>query len=738
MEHRMVLSIAGPDGFGYEANPYPFEAIDLVPGPGVTVLLDRTDDSSAPINLGANTFNFYGVTYTGSSLFASSNGLLTGSAGNAAFFNTDLTSSPSQATIAALWDDWDTRRDAGDQVLAKIEPGRLIIEWSSVRHFASSQLAAVTFQAILELNTGSSPGDIIFNYVDLNSGDSHANGATATVGIKDSGTQGPNRLVVSSNALSPDVGEGQAILLSANSLIEDIVDVTPDPRNAPVPQIDIVFSTDIDPSTFTIADLELTRNAGGNLIDSSVMLSLVSGRRYRVSGLDALTSAEGEYIFRVDTSGINDAQGNPGRGSRFDAWVMDLTGPRVTDVIDVAPDPRSGAGKAVSGVDVVFNEPINLATFDFNNLTLTRDDGSNLIDASVTVSLVSGSTYRINNLAPLTGLGGNHVLTVDGSGVRDLAGNLGTASVAIDRWLANDPPVIGLGGTLAFPEDSRPLVLAGGGTIADVDTPAFRNGTLTVSIVQNARQRDRLGIFNRPNNIYRIGVNGSNVTHAGVFIGSFTGGDGMNPLVIALNSNATTAATQALLRNINFSSVGEYLRQETRRVQFVLSDGEGGTSRPALKNVLITPVNEAPRLTLGASSLGYTLNSAAVLLAPNATVTDVDSPLFTNGVLRVQITSGKDAKERLEIGGGFTLAGKQVRLGDVSIGFINDGGGTLGRGLVVRFYETATREIVEQLMRSISFRTVGSDSTASRQLTTLLRDNLGGESSAIINVNVTP
>src|SRR5262249_15025312 len=83
----------GPDGFGYQACAYPFEALDLVPGaPDVATVLDGVDDGAVAVDLGSNTFSYYGVTYTGaSSLFVSSNALITFGSGNAEFTNQDLT-----------------------------------------------------------------------------------------------------------------------------------------------------------------------------------------------------------------------------------------------------------------------------------------------------------------------------------------------------------------------------------------------------------------------------------------------------------------------------------------------------------------------------------------------------------------------------------------------------------------------------------------------------------------------
>ena len=50
----------------YVSTPIAFENIDLAAGaPGVFVVGDNADDAFGNVDLGANTFNFYGVTYTG-------------------------------------------------------------------------------------------------------------------------------------------------------------------------------------------------------------------------------------------------------------------------------------------------------------------------------------------------------------------------------------------------------------------------------------------------------------------------------------------------------------------------------------------------------------------------------------------------------------------------------------------------------------------------------------------------
>jgi len=219
-----LVNSLGPDGFGYEARQTPVESIDLVPGaPGVVTLLDDADDNSAAIDLGDNTFTFYGTTYTGaSSLYASSNGLVTFGDGDNEYDNEDLSEDPTAPAIAPLWDDWRTTEDGADTVLYRLEntggdarPDRLVIEWSNVNPYSSDadSPSPVTFQAILQLNTGRAPGAIVFNYRDLNTGDpATTNGAGATVGIKAGGVQGPNRLVVSHDRPNhPFLASGRAI-----------------------------------------------------------------------------------------------------------------------------------------------------------------------------------------------------------------------------------------------------------------------------------------------------------------------------------------------------------------------------------------------------------------------------------------------------------------------------------------------------------------------------------------------
>jgi hypothetical protein len=209
--------LIGSEGYGYSAYTNPYEAINLVPGAaGVTTIRSSGHNAANLVTLPTgNTFKYYGTAYT--SFYVSTNGLISFGSSNTSAANTDLTSAPTQRVIAPLWDEW-VNTSGQAMLLGKYEDtngdgtlDRLIVQWNNVQSYPSSP-SAVTFQAILQLNTGAAPGAVTFNYPNLNSGNAAANGGGATVGIKDSGTQGARRLLVSLNsATSPYVGSGQAI-----------------------------------------------------------------------------------------------------------------------------------------------------------------------------------------------------------------------------------------------------------------------------------------------------------------------------------------------------------------------------------------------------------------------------------------------------------------------------------------------------------------------------------------------
>jgi hypothetical protein len=260
-QFNVISSTAGPDGSGYVASATAFTGSSIVGQPGTFTAIISGDDVSNPIDLGTNTFTFYGTTYTGNNrLYVSTNGLITFGVADTSYSNTDLTSSPSEPTIAVLWTDWVTGPTPG--VVAQFAdfdsfgtPHKLIIEWNQLHHYGLT--GTVSFQAVLSINTGAAQGDIVLNYLNLQSGDTYAEGRNSTVGIKANGTQGSNRLVLNpGTGVTPFVGTGQAVRFS---VVPVVLSVTPaGPVRPPVDHAVVTFNTPIDPDTFTSAQVTLT------------------------------------------------------------------------------------------------------------------------------------------------------------------------------------------------------------------------------------------------------------------------------------------------------------------------------------------------------------------------------------------------------------------------------------------------------------------------------------------------
>ncbi len=216
-----LAGVYGPDLFGYTAVTTPYQTITSASWTGVS--FPGPDDESKALNIGTDVFNFYGTNYTGSTVFASTNGLITFGSGTTSYQNDDLTSLTVPA-IAALWDDlylgtgnphvrYMQRDTNGDTI-----NDQLVVEWNQVYHY-DSKTNTMTIQAVLELNTGVRPGKVVFNYPDLDNGGAQSNGGSASVGVR-SNTTLNSRLVVSQNSNShPLVGSSKAMLISTPSVV---------------------------------------------------------------------------------------------------------------------------------------------------------------------------------------------------------------------------------------------------------------------------------------------------------------------------------------------------------------------------------------------------------------------------------------------------------------------------------------------------------------------------------------
>ena len=181
-----AAAATGPDAFGYSAaTTGAFTFTNITSGSRVLVL---SDDNTVTVNLGF-TFNFYGSNY--SSVSFSPNGLMTFGGASSDFNNVNLSTTVAPSNnlpcIAVLWDDWYTIQTGADAVYYRTigSPGarQFIVQWNRLVAINGSGVDPVTFEARLFESSNS----ILFSYLDTVVSDdpSYANGAFATVGIRD-------------------------------------------------------------------------------------------------------------------------------------------------------------------------------------------------------------------------------------------------------------------------------------------------------------------------------------------------------------------------------------------------------------------------------------------------------------------------------------------------------------------------------------------------------------------------
>jgi hypothetical protein len=105
----------------------------------------------------------------------------------------------------------------------------------------------------------------------------------------------------------------------------------------------------------------------------------------------------------------------------------------VADVLDVLPDPRTTGADTIT---IRFDEPVR--GLDLADLSLTRNNGANLLTGAQTLSSADGATWTLSNLAGLTNPAGSYVLTLRGSnsGIADY-GNHALTAGASDAFVVN-------------------------------------------------------------------------------------------------------------------------------------------------------------------------------------------------------------------------------------------------------------------------------------------------------------
>ena len=137
-----------------------------------------------------------------------------------------------------------------------------------------------------------------------------------------------------------------------------------------VERLTVTFSEPIDESSFGIEDLDLIVQSGPNIIDNSVLINRIDSVTYEVD-ISSVSTANGFYIFTVQTTGVNDLTNTPGVVGEQISWTQFLSVPSVVDFIGL---PVGNIGMAFDTLELLFNMPLDLATIDPDDFMIARDN----------------------------------------------------------------------------------------------------------------------------------------------------------------------------------------------------------------------------------------------------------------------------------------------------------------------------------------------------------------------------
>jgi len=372
--------------------------------------------------------------------------------------------------------------------------------------------------------------------------------------------------------------------------------------------------------------------------------------------------------------------------------------------------------------------PIGVVTGGTSGIPLKVMFNENVTQDAV-IQLVRSVTFETLSENPSTRIRNLSFVLQHANGTTDAP-----AYTTVTVEAVNDPPVITIGSSQQrYVENAPPVVLASGALVTDVDSANFTGGSLTASLASGGHISDLLAIQHQGTGAGQIGIDGINVTYGGVFIGTFSGGTNLTPLQIMLTGTASITSARQLLRSVSFQTPGDNPRAGSRKVSFVLNDGDGGTSAAAFKSVKVEPVNDAPVVSMGSSQQRYIRNAVPVLFATDAVVMDVDSPNFAGGSLMVSLISGGDANDQLAIQNQGTKAGQigingtDVMYGGVLIGSFT--GGTQLTPLLIMLTANANAEGVRQLIGNVTFQTSGDMAPTGIRMVSFVLDDGDGEMS---------
>ena len=484
-----------------------------------------------------------------------------------------------------------------------------------------------------------------------------------------------------------------------------------------------------------IQSLSLSAMVADSTLPAPPQLQFLGGENTATLTLQAQPDASGDTsvaVFVTDDGGTD----NGGVTSQIRVFTVQVGGDNQTPtLINNDPIPvGQGSSALVSSlyVDVSDDGSDSELTFTVSNLPSQGELqlGGTALQTNDTFTQADITAGNLRYQHQGSTLGSD---TVDAT-LRDTEG-LGfdlTITFSIVQTAANEAPQLAIGtDELSWQEGDAALRLAPQATVVDAEGN-IGGGRLQVQFTTAAEDADQLWV----DAVGGVTVSGVLVSYNSQALAVLNGGSGSTALVASLDQAADLTAVQALLRAITFTHNSNAPQQDSRSIQFSLSDNANTTSSPVSRHVNVVAVNNAPVLDMNRTQSTWQERDGNLILDPAISLSDPDSDHFAGGSASLNLDSGSQIGDRLLLAAGdrLQLQDDLVLVDDKPVATYASGGHN--QALQISWSAFATPALAQEVLRALAF--LGSDDEPidnSRQLTLSVSDD--GEASASAQLGIT-
>ncbi|MCB5174849.1 hypothetical protein [Microvirga lenta] len=440
-------------------------------------------------------------------------------------------------------------------------------------------------------------------------------------------------------------------------------------------------------------------------------------RGFDLTAGDKVTGGAGNDTLRLDDGGVSDLKQVTLSG------IETIIGSHYVDTIAISAEQLSGIAE-INGGSVAENDydslAISGAAIDLTNTTLIgiehidlETDGAVItVDSKELANKVHGSHAQGDTLILTSGtLTEEERLLLHRQGIETIT----AVTDGVEQTTTHTAPQVGnLGGDSVASNGDNPVFLDSGTAVTLTDDDgAFSK--LKVSVTTRTNTNDVIAIAEQDGiTIDEAG----NILMGGNSVGSIYNPTGQSGLEIYIDRFATESQVQKLIQALTYRHVGGPLDQDLQ-IKIDLTDIGGRTSS---YTVTVDSAESAP--TLGS------LDGDVVLAAPNETilldvgqnavVVDQDGDLASLYIYAGDLVDMDVVGFQTTTANGIAIVDREISIGGNHIGTISEE--STGTSINIDLTSAATPELVQRLIRALTFTTSSMDAGVRKRIEILLSD----------------